>query len=173
MILKGRHTNLRALEPGDLEFLYELENNPEIWEISGTITPYSRHVLKMYLDNAHRDIYEVKQLRLSICNEQDKVIGFIDLFDFDPKHQRAGIGIVILDKEDRNNGHGSEALALLCDYAFQILNLNQLYANVGESNEPSIHLFKKMGFNLAGVKKDWILSGGEFKNELLFQKICQ
>ena len=173
MILEGKQTKLRALEPGDLEFLYELENNSKIWEISGTITPYSRHVLKLYLDNAHRDIYEVKQLRLAICNELNKVIGFIDLFDFDPKNRRAGIGIVILDKSDRNNGHGSEALTLLCDYAFTVLNLNQLYANVGEENQASIQLFKKMGFKLAGVKKDWILVGGKFKNELLFQKFGQ
>lgn len=170
MILKAKHTNLRALEPDDLDFLYELENNPHIWEISGTITPYSRHVLKKYLDNAHRDIYEVKQLRLAICNESNKVIGFIDLFDFDPKHRRAGIGIVILDKADRNSGHGSEAVSLLCKYAFKVLNLNQVYANVGEDNRASIQLFKKMGFELAGVKKDWVLVGGKFKNELLFQK---
>ncbi len=97
-------------------------------------------------------------------------MGLIDLFDFDPKHRRAGIGIVILDKADRNNGHGSEALSLLCNYAFTVLNLNQVYANVGEENQASIQLFKKMGFELAGVKKDWILVGGKFKNELLFQK---
>ncbi|MGB5228789.1 MAG: GNAT family N-acetyltransferase [Eudoraea sp.] len=173
MILIGKQTKLRALEPSDLEFLYELENNSDIWEISGTITPYSRHVLKLYLDNAHRDIYEVKQLRLAICNELNKVIGLIDLFDFDPKHRRAGIGIVILDKADRNNGHGSEALSLLCNYAFTVLNLNQVYANVGEENQSSIQLFKKMGFILSGVKKDWILLGGKFKNELLFQMFGQ
>lgn len=170
MILKGKHTSLRALEPGDLDFLFELENNSDIWEISGTITPYSRHVLKQYLDNAHRDIYEVKQLRLAICNGTNKVIGFIDLFDFDPKHRRAGIGIVILDKSDRKNGHGSEAVSLLCEYAFKVLNLNQVYANVSEDNRASVQLFKKMGFELAGIKKDWILVGGKFKNELLFQK---
>ncbi|UCD61860.1 MAG: GNAT family N-acetyltransferase [Flavobacteriaceae bacterium] len=170
MILKGKHTSLRALEPGDLDFLFELENNSDIWEISGTITPYSRHVLKQYLDNAHRDIYEVKQLRLAICNGTNKVIGFIDLFDFDPKHRRAGIGIVILDKSDRKNGHGSEAVSLLCEYAFKVLNLNQVYANVGEDNQASVQLFKKMGFELAGIKKDWILVVGKFKNELLFQK---
>lgn len=173
MILKGKQTKLRALEPGDLEFLYELENNSDIWEISGTITPYSRHVLKLYLDNAHRDIYEVKQLRLTICNELNEVIGLIDLFDFDPKNRRSGIGIVILDKSDRNNGHGSEAVSLLCDYAFSVLNLNQVYANVGEENQASIQLFKKLGFKLAGVKKDWVLVGGKFKNELLFQKFEQ
>ncbi|NNG11084.1 MAG: GNAT family N-acetyltransferase, partial [Arenibacter sp.] len=99
--LKGRNILLRALEPEDLDFLYQLENNPGIWEISGTTTPYSRHVLNLYLENAHKDIYEVKQLRLCICNLEGAVIGLIDLFDFDPKNLRVGMGIIISHESQR------------------------------------------------------------------------
>jgi diamine N-acetyltransferase len=169
--LSGNNVDLRALEPKDLDFLYELENNPGIWEISGTVAPYSKHVLQEYLKNAHRDIYEVKQLRLGICNKAEQLIGLIDLFEFDPKNRRVGIGIVVLDEKDRNNGAGGEALSLVCEYAFKVLEVRQVYANVLEDNELSIYLFKKQGFNLIGNKKDWILSGGRFKNELLFQKL--
>jgi diamine N-acetyltransferase len=168
--LKGDHICLRALEPDDLNFLYELENNTAIWEISGTTAPYSKHVLKQYLDNAHRDIYDVKQLRLCIC-KGEKVLGLIDLFDFDPKNKRAGIGIVILEEKERNQGIGAEAIKLLSDYAFTTLGLRQLFANVMEDNSASMHLFKKMGFEEVGIKKDWIFSNGKFKNEVLLQKI--
>lgn len=171
MKLKGENIYLRALEPLDLEFLYELENNPEIWEISGTVTPYSKQVLRKYLENAHRDIYDVKQLRLCICDKDNKLLGLIDLFDFDPKNRRAGLGIVILKSGDRNKGVGSEAILLLCEYAFETLALHQLFANVTEDNDASLHLFKKLGFEQVGVKKDWILSQGDYKNEVLFQKI--
>ncbi|MFZ9004262.1 MAG: GNAT family N-acetyltransferase, partial [Robiginitalea sp.] len=83
-LLRGAHIQLRALEPEDLEFLYALENDPDIWEVSGTVTPYSRKVLRDYLERAHRDIYEVKQLRLAICTAPQTPIGLIDLYDFDP-----------------------------------------------------------------------------------------
>ena len=169
--LNGTHISLRALEPEDLDFLYSLENNPDIWEISGTTTPYSRHVLQRYLDNAHRDIYDVKQLRLCICNEADAVIGLIDLFDFDPKNRRAGLGIVILTADERGKGFGSEAITMLSDYAFITLDVHQLYANVIEDNLASIHLFEKLGFEKVGLKKDWIFSNGSYKNEILYQKI--
>ena len=135
MTLKGENIFLRALEPLDLDFLYELENNPEIWEISGTITPYSKQVLRTYLENAHRDIFDVKQLRLCICMNSGKLVGLIDLFDFDPKNLRAGLGIVVLQSEDRNKGVGSEAIKLLDQYAFDTLNLHQLYANVASDND--------------------------------------
>lgn len=169
--LKGKNVYLRALEPGDLDFLYDLENNTEIWEISGTTAPYSKHLLQLYLDNAHKDIYEAKQLRLCICNTSNEVVGLIDLFDFDPHNHRAGIGIVIMEEKDRNKGLGLEALQLLENYAFGGLHLKQLYANVLADNERSIHLFKKMGFREVGEKKEWVLQNNEYKSEILFQKI--
>ncbi|MEQ8219337.1 MAG: GNAT family protein [Arenibacter sp.] len=169
--LKGEQIYLRALEPADLDFLYALENNPEIWEISGTTAPYSKHVLELYLENAHKDIYEVKQLRLCICNLKGVILGLIDFFDFDPKNLRVGMGIIVSSKVNRNKGVGAEAIAILTNYAFLVLGMRQVYVNVLEENAPSIHLFSKLGFEKVGIKKDWIYSNGAFKNEILFQKI--
>ncbi|WP_430907843.1 GNAT family N-acetyltransferase [Maribacter sp. 2-571] len=169
--LKGEQLYLRALEPEDLDFLYETENNTALWEISSTITPYSKHVLRYYLENAHRDIYDVKQLRLVICSAADQVMGLIDLFDFDPIHKRAGIGIVVLKNEHRNSGVGTEAISVLLEYAFHTLDLHQVYANVGADNDTSMHLFQKLGFVQIGVKCDWLYTGDGYKDEILFQKI--
>ncbi len=169
--LKSKNCYLRALEPEDLDFLYRLENSTDLWEVSGTLAPFSKKVLRNYLDNSHRDVYEVKQLRLCICNSKDDQVGLIDLFDFDPKNRRAGLGIVVLESKDRNKGLGQNALALMIDYAFSVLNLHQLYANILEDNKVSLHLFEKMGFKRVGLKKDWIKSGNGFKNEILYQKI--
>lgn len=170
--LTGETIYLRALEPNDLEFLYFLENSTDLWEISGTTTPYSKYILEQYLENAHRDIYDVKQLRLCICAKgNDKAIGFIDLFDFDPKNHRAGVGLVILKNEERNKGVGTESVSLVCDYVFTVLGLRQLFANVLEDNLASVYLFEKLGFEKVGLKRDWIFSKGSYKNEILFQKL--
>ncbi|APQ15823.1 GNAT family N-acetyltransferase [Maribacter hydrothermalis] len=169
--LKGNHIYLRALEQNDLDFLFELENDTDVWELSGTITPYSKNVLQLYLDNAHRDLFDVKQLRLVICDLNEKAVGLIDVFDFEPNHKRAGIGIIILDKEQRNKGFGGEAVSILCNYLFNILGLRQIYANILEENVASLHLFKKLGFVEIGIKKDWIRDKNTFKNEILLQKI--
>lgn len=169
--LQGHQVYLRALEKEDLDFLYQLENDTANWEISGTQTPYSKDVLQLYLDNAHLDIYEVKQLRLVICNQAHQPIGLIDLFDFEPYHQRVGLGIIIQDHQKRNKGIGTEAIALVTQYAFETLGVKQVYANILEENAASLHLFEKLGFVSIGIKKDWIRSGKSFKNEILLQKI--
>ena len=170
--LKGTTIYLRALEPNDLEFVYTLENDEAIWEVSNTHTPYSRFLIRQYLENAHQDIYEAKQLRLAICKEEDfPAIGLIDLFDFDPKNNRAGIGILLAGNQDRGQGIGSEALGLLIQYAFHQLNLHQLFSNIAPENEPSIRLFTKFGFQKIGIKKDWNLVNGKYQDEALFQLI--
>jgi diamine N-acetyltransferase len=170
--LQGKNIYLRALEPEDLEFVYAIENDESIWEVSNTQTPYSRFLIRQYLENAHQDIYEAKQLRLVICKNQNfNAIGLIDLFDFDPRNNRAGVGILIKNSDDRNSGIGTEALDLLIQYAFTKLNLHQLYANIDLENEASLALFTNFGFQTIGIKKQWNLINGRYKDEALFQLI--
>ena len=169
--LTGKHINLRALEPTDLEFLFQTENNESFWEVSNTQKPFSKYLLTQYLENAQQDIYEAKQLRLMIEEKDSSIsVGMIDIFDFEPKHRRAGIGILISTEFERK-GYANEALELLLNYVFTHLDLHQLYANITDDNLKSISLFEKQGFKKIGVKKDWIYSNRKFKNELLYQLI--
>lgn len=168
---QGEHIYLRALEPEDLDFLYQVENDTAFWEVSSTVTPYSRFVLEQYLANAHLDIFEVKQLRLMIVEKSmDAPIGMIDLFDFNPQHKRAGVGIMI-SVNNQNKGFASEALELLINYSFRQLELHQLFANITPDNSNSLHLFKKFGFKQVGIKKEWLSINGTFKDEALYQLI--
>jgi len=170
--LQGKNIYLRALEPEDLEFIFAIENDESIWEFSNTQTPYSRFLIRQYLENAHQDIYEAKQLRLAICkNDNFKAIGLIDLFEYDPRNNRAGIGIIIKDEGNRNQGVGSQALELLINYSFKQLNLNQLFANINPENEASITLFTNFGFKKIGIKKQWNRIDGVYKDEAMFQLI--
>ena len=169
--LKGEHIYLRALEAEDLDFIHTIENDEVFWEISNTVAPYSKFILKKYLDNAYKDIFEAKQLRLVISNYKNEALGMIDLFDFDFSNSRAGVGILIKDYSNRNSGVGKEALKLLINYSFNHLNLHQLYCNISEDNMASISLFSNQGFEKVGLKKDWSLINGTYKNEYFFQLI--
>ena len=173
MITKLEMGNIRfrALEPDDIELLYTWENDAEIWEVSNTYEPFSKYVLAQYIKESQRDIYETKQVRMIIETLEGKAVGAIDLFDFDPFHFRAGVGILIHDKKDRKLGYATDALQLLCSYAANHLRLHQLFANISVDNLVSIQLFKKNGFELTGTKKDWRRTMDSWKTELFFQKI--
>ena len=162
---------LRALEPKDIDFLYEIENDWDLWHLSHTQQVFSARILQDYIANADRDIYEVRQFRFAIeIIENQSLIGFIDLFDFDPKNKRAGVGIVILRKY-RAKSYGKAALQQLIHYAFKVLYLHQLYANIAVDNLPSIRLFESFGFERTCFKKDWLYNGKDYSDELLFQLI--
>ena len=69
---------LRALEPSDLEMMYDTENDKSLWVYSNTSSPFSKHTLKKFIENSHLDIIEHKQVRLVIFDESNSY-GFIDL----------------------------------------------------------------------------------------------
>ncbi len=164
---------LRALEPEDIDLLFDWENNPENWAVTNTLAPFSRLILQSYLDNSHLDIYQTRQLRLMIDVLQPShaavTVGAIDLFDFDPYHLRAGVGVLIAEKEYRGKGIAGLALQHLADYAFGILQLHQLFCNIAVGNASSIKLFEAAGFSCIGTKKEWLKTREGFEDELFFQ----
>jgi diamine N-acetyltransferase len=162
---------LRALEDSDLEFLYALENDPAIWGVSDTMAPVSRYALREYLAHASADFYEVRQLRLVICAQTDgRAVGILDVFDFQPLHLRAGLGITILRAEQRR-GFALAALAVGLEYARLTLRLHQLYCTVAVTNQASLHLFEKAGFRQVGVRQQWLRTPGDWEDAVEFQKI--
>ncbi len=170
--MKYRDIKLRALEPEDLEMLYDWENNESYWAVSNTISPFSKYTLKRYLENSHKSIYETGQLRLMIEHLNDKItIGTADIFDFDPFHERAGLGILIANEDYRKKGFATMALTGLIDYCFRTLKMHQLYCNILSNNKESMELFRKLGFIQAGVKKEWIKTNDGYLDEHLFQLI--
>lgn len=170
-ILKGNKVHLRPVEPEDLEIIYQWENDSSVWPLSNTITPFSKFIIKQFIENSHQDIYTSKQLRLMIDNEKKETIGTIDLFDFDPMNKRVGIGILIANKEDRCKGYASDALDVLINYCFTTLQLHQIYCNITTDNSDSINLFTSKGFQAIGTKKDWLIFHDEMKDESMYQLI--
>jgi len=159
---------LRAPEPADLDVLFSWENDTRVWHISSTSSPFSKQTLKNYL-NSVQDIYTDRQLRLMIDDSNGKAIGCVDLYEFDPLHQRAGIGILIGDEADRGKGYASTALGLLIEYAFNHLLMNQLYCTIPVTNHASIHLFEQAKFRQCGTLKQWINLAGDFQDAHIYQ----
>lgn len=167
--MKGQKVHLRAVEPSDLALLYEWENDMGNWEISNTIEPYSKALLEKFIETSAGGLYANRQERLMVVeNTSGETIGSIDVFDFDPKHRRAGIGILI-EKNKRHQGFGLEAVELTTKYLFETVKLHQIYCNIFSDNTFSLKLFQKAGFEICGLKKDWIQTKEGWKDEYILQ----
>ncbi|NDP22446.1 MAG: GNAT family N-acetyltransferase [Paludibacter sp.] len=161
---------LRAVEPEDLELLYEWENNSELWEVGNTRNPYSHYILKQYILNSDKDIYETLQLRLMMVSViTGKTVGTVDLFDFDIHHSRIALGLYV-DEKFQGLGFAKASLRVIEEYVFGYLKINQLYCHISESNAASRHMFEKEQYQSNGLLKEWINSINGFENIIVFQQ---
>lgn len=169
MNIEATICRLRALEPEDLELMYGWENDMQIWRVSGTVAPFSRHVLSRLIEEQQFDIYATRQMRL-VIEHDGQAVGAVDIFEFDPHNRRAGVGIIV-DSQHRAQGLGHDALKALEQYARQTLHLHQLWCSVTIDNEASLKLFRKAGYVECGLRREWILTSDGALDEILMQKI--
>lgn len=170
-LLENHEIRLRAIEPEDLDLLYEWENDTQLWAHGASIAPFSRYAIKEYLINAAQDIYQLKQLRLMVELKTEKTaIGTVDLYDFDPFHRRAGVGILIR-KSHHRQGFALQTLSLLEEYAFGFLKMKQLYAFVPQQNTASTTLFQKAGYAASGTLSAWLSHENGFSDVVVLQRI--
>lgn len=168
-ILENKHIKLRALEPKDLDVLFEIENDSAMWNISETLVPYSRDLLSKYIEESTKDIFEAKQVRLAISPiGSDELIGLVDLFQFEPHHRRAGLGIFVRN-DHQQKGIATQGVDLMARYAFKILGLHQVFAHVPMNNHGSQRLFENSGFSISGTLKDWMKDQNGYTDVLIYQ----
>lgn len=162
---------LRAMEPRDIDAIYNWENNPNVWIHNASHQPFSRNALTRFIDESDgADIYSSRQLRLMADVEGIGTVGCIDLFDFDPYHRHAAIGMIV-DSRFRRQGYGENMLQLLEEFAAQHLNIHLLYCDIAASNSACIALYRKHGYRQVGTRKEWIRNGNIWENAVIMEKV--
>ena len=131
--MNGKNIRLRAIEPEDLDILYEIENDRRLWDVGATNVPYSRYSLHNYIASQTNDIFADRQLRLMIENEDGQTIGIVDLMNFDPQHQRVEIGIVVMTPW-RRKGYAKEAARAVRDWVFRNTDYDTVYSYMKYTN---------------------------------------
>ena len=157
---------LRKIEPSDLPFLYQWENDATMWSDSDTHNPLSRHELRQYIESSMGDIYQDGQLRL-VIDDEGVTLGCIDLFDFDARNRKAAIGMYIAPNM-RGKGFGKKSVELLLDYVFDFLKLKMVYAIIGVKNHSCSRIYESLGFIPSSILKAWTLED----DAILWQKLC-
>lgn len=163
---------LRAMEPEDLDFLYAMENDKEVWDVGCTNVPYSRYVLHDYIANASNDIYADGQVRMVMEDRSGNRVGLVDVFNFDASNRRAEVSVVVMT-EYRGRGLARDAVRQVCHYALRTLHLHQLYAIIATDNVASQQLFSETGFTGRNVLKEWLFDGMTYKDAIVMQKFFE
>jgi len=168
-VLNSHILKLRAVEPEDLDLMYLIENDTELWRCGQASVPFSHYALKQFIAESTNDFFHDRQLRLVIEKADGVSVGFVDLQNYNPQHHRAEVGIVVVPEQQRQ-GLATEALRLLAGYVSAHLGIHQLYALVPKSNAASIALFSKCGYKNTATLQDWLSCLTGWQSVIVFQK---
>ena len=162
---------LRALEPEDLELLYTIENEEELWDVGSSCTPMSKYALRQYLASQPQNVLESGEVRLVIVNElTGKAVGLLDLTDISFLDGRAEVGIALL-RSERGKRIGQAALVALERYARQKLRLRLLFAQIGlPLSENSKKIFESVGYEQIALLPEWHYRNGGYESIAIYQK---
>ncbi len=160
-------THLHAVEPEDLDLMYVIENDIQLWQYSSTTAPFSRYTLHRYIQDGTMDFFRDQQVRFAIHNDEDTTCGFLDIANFTPIHSRAEIGIVLM-AEAQGRGLATIALREAWEYARQ-MHVRMLYSIVAEGNIRAQRLFLRAGYRETAIIPSWLQFGDNAQNAVLFQ----
>ncbi len=118
---------------------------------------------KEYLLNKNADSMPFVIVKI----ENDEMIGTVGFDRIDYINKVGILGIMIGEKENRENGYGTEAINLLLDYGFNYLNLNSINLNVMEFNSRGIACYKKCGFKETGRRRKNVFVNGKYYDKVL------
>ena len=157
--LEGEKTYLSPLTPEHASLWYRWHNDLETAQLAaspGHRTPGTekefREVIERFIQNKFHPF-------LISDNTSDEPVGWCALIRVDPIARRAMLAAMIGEKGEWSKGLGQDALRLLLDYGFNILNLNSIELIVHEDNERAIRCYEKLGFQITGRQREAKING--------------
>jgi diamine N-acetyltransferase len=148
--IRGQKVYLRKVSSQDASLILEWENNPNFWDITENEGPFTLEDINYFIKSS-TSLDASGQLRYMVVNLDNCVVGAVDLFDYNPMTQSAGVGILIAKSEDRTQGYATDALMTLIRHARNGVQLKQLHCIIYPSNIASIKLFSRCGFVPSGI----------------------
>ena len=167
--LIGKKCSLSPIDVNDYVHYAEWLNNEEV---SRYLTVASKVISleaekEMLAELAKTHTYGI------IENKTEKLIGNISLMNIDNVQQTAELGIFIGEQSCWNKGYGTEAVSLLIDYGFRVLNLHNIMLRVYAYNERALTCYEKIGFKKIGERRSCICYDRKRYNEILMDILAQ
>ena len=156
--LRGDTVDLRSIEVEDAAFLRAHKNDRRVWQPTGWPWPASSQGLEEWIG----DLQEDDGVHLLACVDEEPV-GKVDLFEVDDTHGTGELGYWIVP-DHQGEGYGSEAVALLVEYAFSELRFHRIEAKVFEFNDASMGLLESIGFTAEGAHREAAFIDGAYRD---------
>lgn len=165
--LRTARLDLRAISATDVDALFAIFSDPQVMRYWSRGPYSSPEELQAYFEATEQAFLSRSQLRWGLARREDgRVIGVCSLYAIDANNLRADIGY-ILHKEAWGLGYMQEALTAIFDYAFEVMSLRRIEADIDPCNAASIASLERLGFQREGLLKERWLVDGEVSDSLM------
>ncbi|MDC1282826.1 GNAT family N-acetyltransferase [Crocinitomicaceae bacterium] len=169
-MINGEVISLRPVQASDASLLLQWENDQSNWSVSSTTTKYTLGEIIALIDSL-ADIETSKQARFIIINRKNNLaFGAVDLFSISFEEEKASVGILIADPDNRNKGFAAKSIEILEEICVEELGIYNLEAKVHQNNASSRRLFEKIGFSKKKLTQDGQLNNADYIETLIFEK---
>lgn len=163
--LSGPTVYLSPVNPEDTKRYTRWMNDPEVTlGLGNHDRVYSEIAEQTLLENWAQNTSEISFA--IIHKADDQLIGNCGLMDINPIHRRATLGIFIGEPELHSRGLGTEAMALLIDYGFRVLNLHNIELRYFSFNRRAERAYQKLGFQESGRRREAFCYNGRYYDEI-------
>jgi RimJ/RimL family protein N-acetyltransferase len=167
--LEGERVYLRPIGQDDTELYFQMLFHKEVRRLTGTQKSFTREQISRYIEGKSHD--STSLLLLIALKDTDEVIGDIALQSIDGMNRNANVRIAITEEKHQGKGYGSEALLLMLDYGFGIVNLHRIELNVFSYNERAIRTYEKLGFQREGVQREALYYNHQYHDSILMSML--
>lgn len=150
--LEGEQIYLTPISIEDKEWYFHNLYDPETRRLTGTQRHFTKEGIAAYIERKQQDDSCI--LLLIVLRHNNQPIGDVALQDIDSMNRNCNIRIALSAKEHTGKGYGSEALKLLLNYGFGILNMHRIELNVFDYNGRALHVYEKLGFKQEGIQRE-------------------
>jgi RimJ/RimL family protein N-acetyltransferase len=164
MSITGKKIRLRAIERSDIPAFVRWLNDPEVTQYLVTYMPMSQAQEERWFE---AQLEQRDGFILGIETLDGKLIGNLALVHIDWKNSRAGLGVVLGEKEYWGQGYGTDAITALLGFAFKQMNLHSVHLTTYEYNKRAIRCYEKCGFKLEGRMRQAHFYDGRYHDELM------
>ena len=166
---EGERVRLRRLELEDADAILEYWNQYELRQYLPTPLPTSSDDMLQYIKSVNEAFSKRSKFTFGVeTKEEDALIGIIDLGNISWLSRNGEISIFALFHPDyRGKGYGKEAMVVLLDVAFSVLNLHTVYLWVASFNERAIGFYERVGFKTQGKLRELAFRDGQHHDVII------
>jgi RimJ/RimL family protein N-acetyltransferase len=164
--LEGETVELRRHARANYGLYAAWYGDPEIWHLtSWAPSPLNRSAVEKLFED--RELSPVDDSFAIHVKDEDEPVGVISLMNISEANESAELSVIVGHPDDRHQGYGTEAIALLLRYAFEELDLNRVGLSAFDFNGEAIAAYEKLGFAVEGRYRQAIKRKSRFHDAIL------